>query len=157
MTMLMSQRPSFWLHRSSRFWRGLVLLLLLLGCWIYTSLDGAQVGRWTHRTGNLMSFLLSADRGGLGISYHLNTEMGGLPSGTSKGGWYFRSYSRGAKLAPSFEWMSRHRGRYPEKTYELFVPLWIPLGLWVVLWPLWMHRADKKEDLVFGQGAVAEE
>jgi hypothetical protein len=34
----------------------------------------------------------------------------------------------------------------------VFVPLWIPLIAWVFLWPLWMHRADKKEAAIFGSG-----
>ena len=61
----------------------------------------------------------------------------------------FAPHWGGAKLSPKVGWRNEHDYR----SLYLFVPLWIPLLGWVFLWPLWMHRADKKEAAIFGDGA----
>ena len=146
----MSRRPHFWLHRSSRFWGGFLLLLILLGGWIYTCMDGLQFGRWRDRPGHFSSLLMSADRGSLGFSYRVNTEMGPLPAYTSPAGWYFDSCSKGAKLMPEFAWRSYHEGGLARKEFAILLPLWIPLLLWLPCWLLWMRRGDQKDDQLYG-------
>lgn len=148
----MSRRPRFWLHRSSRFWGGFLLLLLLLGGWLYTSLGGVQAGRWQykHKPRHSTSLVISADRGGIGFSYKVNPYFESVPAARSPTGWYLVSFRNGARLMPEFIWQSHDDPGLARKEFVIFLPLWIPLVLWIACWLRWMRRGDQGEDALYG-------
>lgn len=146
----MSRRPKFWLHRSSRFWWGLLLLLILLAAWLLTMAKGGRFLYNYDGTNSEHRCRIALRSGGLDLDFDHWTLAKGTGTPSPRSEWRFDSASSiGATLSAEFEWRNEHDYR----SLHLFVPLWIPLLGWVFLWPLWMHRADKKEAAIFGDGA----
>ena len=139
----MSRRPKFWMHRSRRFWWGLLILLMLQGAWIYASFSGAMMG-YREPSGS-KSGALAVELGGVRFSrVHYSRTT---PGSTIE--WYFDAYGlRGMKLEPEFNRADFRSGGY---RLSMFLPGWIPVLIWVLWWPLWMRRGDKAEDAIAAQ------
>lgn len=89
--------------------------------------------------------------GGLDVDFDHWTLTKATKTPSPHSEWRFVSTSSvGAILSAEFEW----RNERDYRSLYLFLPLWIPLLCWVFLWPLWMHRADKKEAAIFGVGEI---
>jgi len=147
------KRPKFWLHRSRRFWGGLVVILMLSALWVASMCF--EICMSCDRTGLSISALdhvrfasVGLKRGGAGANFF---ELGNqsIPlTGSNIWSWKSIEGSKTFQWLPSF---NSRRTKIPvhETNITFFLPLWpFPL-LWLILWPLWMARADKKEELRF--------
>jgi len=164
----MNVRPKFWIHRSGRFWWGLLILVTILAGWFLTVFSESEILREVSApSGGFSESRFSINNGGIGVSWNDGSLVGGTTS-RSPARWKvsFHESRRGLKLAPEWDWSdttypaAKGSGRPSSRFRQLtvFFPLWIPLLGWVILWPLRMHRADKAEDArLRGQGYLEPE
>lgn len=149
----MSRRPKFWNHRSGRFWRGFGIFLFLFGAWILTMFSYTEVGYLHYGLPSSRFATLKLGNGGLQGIWTTHTYKipgSGTPSPHSE--WVFKlRESNGANLAPEFSRRERDDHFYFSETRShLFLPLWLPVLGWIILWFYRMHRQDKQEEMFFG-------
>ena len=147
------KRPKFYLHRSRRFWGGLVFLLVLTS-WMFATCHvpfRLTVGKWTSFSGwrgtQQNGAGISMQDGGMVLFFeHCNP---GHPEFGSPTDWQV-DYQQIDRSNSEF-----HYGFIPEYSNtstswetsgEVFVPIWVIIILWTILWPLWIRRGDRKEE-----------
>lgn len=138
----MPQRPKLWIHRTRRFWVGLVILLLLLAGYFISgegSLEcsATRFGTASNDYGTYVE--LELERGGLLVSKQLDPFA---PTRSMMGrtwSFYFNSSyaSLGTKLTPDWD--------YDPDEWHLFIPLWPLPILWAAFWISRMVRAERRE------------
>ncbi|WP_193213538.1 hypothetical protein [Luteolibacter marinus] len=140
----MDRRPKLWMHRTFRFWWGFGLLLLVFAAWLGSMSFSISIGCNHYSATSITCYWVGLDSGGargLIERWDWNT-----PPPRWGDRWEIRRDRRpGVILRPR---LSRSKINGPPQTVEFdtaFLPLWVPLLAWAVCWPLWMHRADKKE------------
>ncbi len=151
----MSQRPKFWIHRTSRFWGGLLILLFLLAAWILTMTRSFHTNYGASNSGSWMRVFSSVGGGGLQLDsqHYAYTTPRSRASSSDWRSW--TSDGLGVRFLPELKWTDELDVRYRERSLKVFLPFWLPLLGWTFIWPLWMHRADKKEALLFGNPDAA--
>ena len=129
----MNSRPKFWNNRSPRFWWGFWILIFLFVCWAWSCYFRVEV---THTSASGRQMEITVTKGRLSLN---SWQWAGTPTLLPR--WEFRS----SKLI-GFEGMPRFsRTDTPMGVYHrLFIPLWIPLAAWLILWRLWLRHAHKK-------------
>jgi hypothetical protein len=150
------QRPKFYLHRSRRFWNGLALLFILSAWLMAAWFQPFKItfGNWNSysswRGDMLDSVSITQMDGGLilCLEEYRNPFYGVAAIATWK--------SEFEKLAPFSS--SSHYGFSPDcstskgswgSSREVFVPIWLLIAVWAILWPLWIRRGDKLEEKRF--------
>ncbi len=149
------QRPKFYLHRSRRFWGGLVVLMLLFVWWHLSRGMNIKfkLGRFESSSlaysersdqailgldsGSLVFRYFHFDIGNLGVKRHAYWDLEIDQSG--------RGYARISRWWPT-GWLDIDAGIFHT---GLSLPIWIILILWSILWPLWIRRGDKLEEKRF--------
>ena len=144
----MNRRPKFWIHRSSRFWSGLLVMLLLFGAWIHSMQRGISVIYWTEGK-DAINLTAGITQGGLQAEYAFWANAGSGAT-TRTRHWLAHGSPAGARLIPRLEWKKRMQSGLPLRYFQLFIPLWIPLLAWIGYWLWWMRRGDVKEDKLYG-------
>ena len=161
----MSQRPKMWIHRTRRFWFGLITLILLTGfdlamgyfaCLVaYQEKPSSFRGLrgWSPEIVHVSGFLDG------GFLYHRTVSSNyyyqysyrtlARSSSASTGKWtYGLAEKMGFRLLPQTTYTDPFGNVCKDETY-LFLPLWPLILLGAIIWPIWMHRADKKEVEIF--------
>ena len=155
----MNRRPKFWLHRSRSFWRGFAFLLFLLGTWLAAMFTDARVAWTSSNSRSSRAIRVDIGWGGIGGSWtesrytarYMTSRFGATPP-TSR--WESSiTKGKGARLAPEFRTTRLVNKFQTEDARFFFLPLWIPLPAWLLLWPWQMYRRDKKEDSLYGGSA----
>lgn len=150
-----SGRPKLWIHRTRRFWFGLLLIVFLWGYVAYTSCYRTEVRRRTIEVGSV-----EAKQRELSVSM----EAGGIDFRRS-GMDFPASFAKGMPTWPQWDLDTRKRFRFepwpqlgpasPEASglvvdRGLFLPVWPLAVLAMILWPIHLHRADIREAQRFG-------
>ena len=153
----MPKRPKFWIHRTRRFWFGVCLLVLMVGG---TLLMGYYRVDLRHQSlKSLPDDLVEtihrirlADAG-----FRLSRAREVIPKGPYTGvgflpsTWSFETEQEyGFKALPSFK-RFKLEGRSGRSItgWNLFIPGTLPIALVMILWPLWMYRAERKEKKLY--------
>jgi hypothetical protein len=131
----MADRPKFWLHRTARFWLGLAGLVFLYGAWISTGIVRWQVARWSNTPSDSTEWIAMIGGGGIKVT-RIQRDYPITYPGSGSSGWDTAFQTHFQKMRLAAEWTPYS---------EAFVPLWMFPVLWTILWPLQLHRADKKE------------
>jgi|GEM_PF-4093343 len=152
------RRPKIWIHRTRRFWFGLLLLVLLTAYLILTGFFRAAVAHRSARSSSGGSVRyneieLEAGDGGLQLT-RARSHVG--PSYVARGwgrlhpsAWTFQTFpsTSGVKWLPSLQ--LGHpldlTDDLDQSTTRVFLPAWPLIALLCILWPLHLHRADLKE------------
>lgn len=134
----MSQRPKFWMHRTARFWWGLLMLLLLQGAWLFAAYRGATLTCYGGPGSHSRFAILYG-----GAEFYIFQPEAGWSKPRN---WYFqREYQSGIRLEPVFTSDTIYS---TASAWKIFLPGWIPVLIWLIWWPLWMRRGDKVEDSI---------
>ncbi len=138
----MSQRPTFWIHRTRLFWFGLAMLVVLTVVLMVSCCSHFEIRRE------------AATRGSAGRS-HITLQRMGYQEGClywrRSAGWSGWSTTGGADWAHSltehygFWWLPKVSwDEWGNGSQRVFIPIWPLIVLWCFLWPWWMHRSEKK-------------
>ena len=140
------------MHRTFRFWCGFFVLLFLLGAWIGTTFAGFRLEYWdTSPKGRTEAFFGVGSGGIQGNWDHWLTRS--MKYSSSASGWRIQENGRGgAKLGTELNWTDVKEANFLHQQFNAFLPFWIPLLGWIVLWPLWMHRGDQRQARLYGNG-----
>ena len=152
------QRPKPWLLRTRRFWFGMWVLFLLTGTWIgagqFTgSLEYVSELKGESRFSTFS--LIAISNGKMIISQKPNTitcanlwcrawnrnngyDFWPKPFDTEVTGETYQLYSDFGVVGPSTGWVIQ-------------IPLWLPVLLWLIIWPLWIRRLTRKEAAHFAK------
>ncbi len=147
------QRPKFYLHRSRRFWGGLVVLIFLFGLWHMAqrkSLELALTQRKAITPGyeDVCDYLTLSQRSGSFIFRYRHDEFGnlGVKPPTS---WDLEMDQSGADPVAKVWPSGKFQMSAIDFEFEFSLPIWILLLFWAILWPLWIRRGDKLEEKRF--------
>ena len=146
----MNRRPRFWLHRSPRFWLGLLGFAFILGSWVASSFWVVELRNLSIGSTSFSNFRAGFGGGGLIIE---KSSIKGSPGefGTPHSEWNTRiTRILGMGLSPNFEWHADRGQWHTPRRIAVFLPLWIFLLPCSLGWIIWMHRADKREEKLFG-------
>ncbi|MEM9238149.1 MAG: hypothetical protein AAGB14_15365 [Verrucomicrobiota bacterium] len=157
----MSERPTFWIHRTRRFWMGLTLLILLttfiliigyFACIVgYQKSTAPPTAGWPPgRTYHMAGFHSG------GFVYHRTNSpfyrMHLRFKGTGK--WAFAWEERmGFNLLPQVTFVD-HLGLTHDDEPYLFIPLWPLIPLVAAVWITRMFRSEKRELQQYRQDPV---
>ena len=161
----MSKRPTLWIHHTRRFWFGLALLLLMTGfvtaMGYYACLTSYRTKRppiTPHGNADTIDYVAGFTHGG--FMYHRtdpSTHLYHLHSAYmhhSIGKWSVVFGERiGFKPLPEITFVDWQGMEQSDEPY-LFLPLWPLVVIAAILWPIWMHRADKKEAETFANPEI---
>lgn len=140
----MADRPKFWLHRTARFWLGLAGLVFLYGAWLSTGVVRWRVARWSNTPSDSTEWIAMIGGGGIKVT-RIQRDYPITYPGSGSSGWDIAFQTHFQKMCWAAEW---NQGNGPTgfmPNWGAFVPLWMFPVLWTILWPLQLHRADKKE------------
>lgn len=147
-TRVMSGRPTFWMHRTRRFWFGLIAILLLSAFTLSLAFYRHQVTYIPITLGpNPSPALRLALEDGSLVMERRRVLIRSSPPTTSE--WRFETTRHyGFALAPSFS-TNDSSSRRSSRNFLLVLPFWPLILVLFVLWPIWMHRGDKMEEEAF--------
>lgn len=146
----MNRRPKFWIHRSARFWLGLLGFAFMLGSWIVSSFWVVEVRNLSIGSSSFSSFRAGFGGGGIMIEKSYIEGSAG-EFGAAHSEWSTRiTRIPGMGLNPNFEWFADKGRWHKPRRIELFIPLWIFLLPCSLGWIVWMYRGDKREEKLFG-------
>ncbi|MEM1082744.1 MAG: hypothetical protein AAGI48_01370 [Verrucomicrobiota bacterium] len=150
----MPERPSIWIHRTRRFWFGLLVILFLSGfsltmgfytCSIHWfTPDGKPVpyavfrGKtWVDGTSRSLGFT----HGGFQYSKRYGTSRPKAKTYPPKFMW---GKNEGYEFLPSAGEQLRF-GYYGESHHRVFVPLWPLVATLTAIWTIWMFLAERRD------------
>lgn len=135
-----------WIHRTRRFWSGLLLIVFVCGYVGFTACFRTELRHRACRPGaghlDLRDVTLSMEAGG----FRFEREILRFPSIAGyrvPGGWDSRFQRRFAfEVWPSW----KVEASPPDVSkHHLLLPLWPLAVLLFPLWPLYLHHADHRE------------
>ncbi|OYV05550.1 MAG: hypothetical protein CFE26_11015 [Verrucomicrobiales bacterium VVV1] len=151
------QRPKLWLLRTRRFWFGVGMLMLLIACWLLSPryLAQASVYRSEIRGGAVYVhffgvFIEDGLLGPFSGSYdYVPGPSDDLPNWFD---WFFETSDNSSLSYIPKHWIVTETKTElsPSRTYIL-LPLWLPILLWLIIWPLWIRRLTRKEAAHFAK------
>jgi hypothetical protein len=152
------QRPKLWLLRTRRFWFGVGILVLLISLWLGSGAYSADFYvRLDSKSGkeNCVCYYFSSAQEGT-LLFLRSSELG--TSGTYYGslkpwGYDFEKSSFELTLFPIvYSHWPVNLGASSTITFtKLSLPLWLPVLLWLIVWPLWIRRLTRKEAAHFAK------
>ena len=164
-----SSRPKLWLLRTRRFWFGILLLMLLVGTWIGSMNCNITV----RHHGFILDPEINNQSGSQDLDYArgcISLTKGDVswrdlddPSNTIPGtflkqpwSWIYSEEIYESMIFPNF-YSESHAGAggarisSSEVRKHLTLPLWLPVLLWLIIWPLWIRRLTRKEAAHFAK------
>ncbi len=152
------QRPKLWLLRTRRFWFGFGWLAFLIALWLgsgdcqaslsveLSSVKGVEVYK------NV--FGLFVENGTFGIERTFGTLYLFIDKLFQFGpwGWSFHQSDDEINLLPklySKEFIGYGQAGFYD--WRITLPLWLPVLLWLIIWPLWIRRLTRKEAAHFAK------
>jgi hypothetical protein len=152
------QRPRLWIHRTRRFWVGLLLLIgLIVGLmwvgsyrWSATYSPPSTILDTTRSS----DYELSLIGGGIEFEKSVWTFPASYPWAIrSTHDWSFETDTQQKPIVWRPEWLNMGLGhsRFGPEVVRVFIPLWPLPILWAIVWPIWMIRAERRELKAYGE------
>lgn len=147
---LVDQRPKLWMHRTFRFWGGLSLLILLFAMWLGTMSTESSIRYSRPSSYEISAVKMSFESGG--FQGTVERWFWDTPSPRWGTGWNLSQRTRHhVRMLPRLTRSTIEGPHQTVKFYSAFLPLWIPLLAWAILWPMWMRRGDREKSLAFSE------
>jgi hypothetical protein len=143
-----SKRPPLWIHRTKRFWLGLLTALFVLAATVFAGYYSIRIVYDTHHSPRGHAWKSQA--------YMLGLEDGGILF--RKGSYWRRSFSVTGGKAPHWHLESSQRygfrylpsiGREDQDDFVIFVPGMGLVLLICLLWLLYLFRTERKEQAFY--------
>ena len=151
------QRPKLWLLRTRRFWFGMGILSVLIALWLCSPhyIGSACVNRSEVRNGiAYVRYLGIATEEGLVVpysgSYERTLGISNDPPDTFQ--WEFEREEEALLSYIPKRWIVNESNTEQSfsRTFVL-LPLWLPVLLWLIIWPLLIRRITRKEAAHFSK------
>lgn len=163
------QRPKLWLLRTRRFWFGVAVLFFLISVYAESCIYSGRI-HYSSRSDNTYDlgfihgnwvFTLRIDAATCGDRYYSLDKNPGIdrprtPYTSYRNPFKFGERDQTPVNSSNIDYilfvMESPYSSQPSTTgCTITLPLWLPVLLWLIVWPLWIRRLTRKEAAHFAK------